>query len=307
MPSVEEVQEFINEEPFWYSTIELAPGVFSPGLNIPSIALTRAALRAIPLDGLKCLDVGTVEGVVPVLMKRRGAREVVAYDRTNWSRKVNFVKACYGVDYRYISGMKYGDFQATALRLDVHPFDLVVFAGVLYHMFDPLGGLMRTRSMVRQGGLVIIETSALVNDVMALFFNAEAWIIPPPNYFVPSLACLEYLLRVCRLAPLDFVHLGSGGDRLHPDHIRVCVVCRAVDTPQAFKSGEWDNHLITDYRDYLNWEDTASDEPPVPFEALGNALMHRDDGSLDLLPSARAAQSYAPTPREVVLHLDDAN
>jgi hypothetical protein len=244
---------------------------------------------------------------VPVLLKRRGARDVVAYDRNDWSRKVNFVKACYGVDFQYICGMNYGDFQAKALRLDVHPFDLTVFAGVLYHMFDPLGGLLRTRSMVRQGGLAIVETSALVNEVMAMFFNAEAWIVPPPNYFVPSLACLEYLLRLCRLVPLDFLHSGVGGDRLHPEHIRVCVVCRAVDAPQVFKSGKWDDHLVTDYRDYLNWQDTATALPPVSFNALGNTLMLRGDGSLDLLASVRAATPYVPTPREAVLHLDDTN
>jgi hypothetical protein len=270
-------------------------------------ALTRAALRASPLEGLKCLDIGTVEGVVPVLMTRRGARDVVAYDRVDWSRKVDFVKACYGAEYRYISGMNYGDFQAKVLGLDEHPFDLAVFSGVLYHMFDPLGGLLRTRSMVRDCGLVIVETSALMNDVMAIFFNAEAWIIPPPNYFVPYLACLEYLLRLCRLTPLDFVHLPSGSVLLHPDHCRICVVCRVVSTPQVFKSGEWDSHLISDYRDYLDWEDTASDEPPAPFGALGNTLMRREDGSLDLLASARVAKPYTPTPREIVLHLEDTN
>ncbi len=302
-----EVQQFIDEVPFWYSTIELAPGIFSPGLNIPSVASTRTALKAIPLDGLKCLDVGTVEGVVPVLMTRRGAQDVVAYDRIDWSRKVDFVKMCYGADYRYITGMNYADFQAKALRLDVHPFDLIVFSGVLYHMFDPLGGLLRTRSMVRQGGLVIIETSALANDVMAIFFNAEAWIIPPPNYFVPSVACLEYLLRLCRLEPLDVIHAGRSGGTHHPDHTRVCVVCRAVNTQLVFKSGQWDNHLITDYRDYLNWQDTATDEPPVPFSTFGNSLKHRQDGSLDLLASVIAANPYVATPREAVLHLEDTN
>src|SRR5262245_19049478 len=101
MVCAQDVQQIIEDEPFWYSTIELAPGLFSPGLNIPSIALTRAAIKAIPISGLKCLDVGTVEGVVPVLLARLGAREVVAYDRVDWTRKVNFVKACYGVDFRY--------------------------------------------------------------------------------------------------------------------------------------------------------------------------------------------------------------
>ena len=307
MVRADDVQQFISEEAFWYSTIELAPGVFSPGLNIPSIALTRAALKAIPLAGLKCLDVGTVEGVVPVLMKRRRARAVVGYDRINWSRKAHFVMMCYGVDYRYVAGFNYADFQVNTLRSEMPLFDLIVFSGVLYHMFDPLGGLLRTRSMVRQGGLVIVETSALMNDVMAIFFNAEACIIPPPNYFVPSLACLEYLLRLCRLVPLDFIHAGHGGEGVHPDHTRVCVVCRAVDMPQVFKSGAWDKHLIRDYRDYLNWNDTATDLPPVPFDALGNTLVHREDGSLDLLASVRAAEQYAITPRQIVLHLEDVN
>lgn len=264
-------------------------------------------MRAIPLEGLKCLDVGSVEGVVPMLLARRGARQVVSYDRVDWSSKVDFVKACYGVNFQYISGMNYADFQAQALQLAAHPFDLVVFSGVLYHMFDPLGGLLRTRSLVRNGGLVLIETSALLNDVMAMFFNAEGWILPPPNFSVPSLAWLDYLLRLCRLVPLDFIHLGPGGGRLPAEHVRVCVACRAVDTPQVFKSGEWDDHLISDYRDYLNWEDTASDEPPAPISPLGNKLLHRPDGSLDLLASVRAAKSYAPTPREAVLHLDDVS
>jgi 2-polyprenyl-3-methyl-5-hydroxy-6-metoxy-1,4-benzoquinol methylase len=307
MVTGDEAQKIITAHPFWYSTIELAPGVFTPGLNIPTVALTRAALRAIPLEGLSCLDVGSVEGVVPVLLARRGAREVVSYDRVDWSSKVNFIKACYGASFRYISGMNYADFQAQAMRLEAHPFDVVVFSGVLYHMFDPLGGLLRTRSLVRDGGLVVVETSALVNETMAMFFNADGWLLPPPNYFVPSLACLDYLLRLSRLVPLDFINLGLGGARLPADHARVCVVCRAVDTPQAFKGGEWDNHLISDYRDYLNWQDTASDEPPVPLRSLGSELVHRNDGTLDLLESVRSAEAYAATPRQTVLYLDDVS
>lgn len=307
MLCAQDVEQVIKDEPFWYSTIELAPGRFSPGLNIPSVALTRAAMKATSIAGLTCLDVGTVEGVVPVLLARSGAREVVAYDRIDWTRKVNFVKACYGVDFQYITGMNYATFQQQALKMDVHPFDLVVFSGVLYHMFDPLGGLLRTRSMVRTGGLVIVETSALMVETMAMFFNAEGQYLPPPNYFVPSVTCLDYLLRLSRLAPVDFLKLGPGGVGADPNHIRICVVCQAVDTPQVFKSGAWDNHLITDYRDYLSWQDTATDEPPLSLKPLGNTLIRRDDGSLDLLASVLIAKSTAPTPHEVVLHLDDIN
>jgi 2-polyprenyl-3-methyl-5-hydroxy-6-metoxy-1,4-benzoquinol methylase len=305
MVSSQQILEQIRAESFWYSTIELAPGVFSPGLNIPTVALTRAALRAISLNGLKCADIGCVEGVIPVLLTRRGAQSVVAYDRIDWTSKVNLVKACYGAEFQYISGMNYAAFQAQAMKLDAHPFDVVVFSGVLYHMFDPLGGLLRTRSLVRDGGLVLVETSALLNEVMALFFNADGWIIPPPNYFVPSVACLDYLLRLCRLVPLDFVYLGPGGGKLPKEHIRVCVACRAVDSPQAFKSGEWDSHLVTDFSDYLDWKSTASESRPLSIESLGNQLIYRADGSLDLLGSLRVAKAYNPTSNESKLLLDD--
>jgi 2-polyprenyl-3-methyl-5-hydroxy-6-metoxy-1,4-benzoquinol methylase len=304
-PSEEDVQRLIEKHPFWYSTIELAPGVFSPGLNIPTVALTRAALQAIPIEGLRCVDIGSVEGVVPVLLARRGAQTVVSYDRVDWSEKVDFVKSCYGVDYQYVAGINYAVFQQRALQMDAHPFDVAVFSGVLYHMFDPLGGLLRTRSLVRDGGLVIVETSALANDTMAMFFNAEGWIIPPPNYFVPSLACLDYLIRLCRMTPLDVVHLGPGGGNLPREHVRVCLICRAMKEPQVFKGGEWDDHLASDYGVYLNWASTANCEPPIPARPLGTKLMWRKDGSVDVLATVRAAGTCQADPHDVVLHLDD--
>lgn len=39
------------------------------------------------------------------------------------------------------------------------PFDVVVFAGVLYHMIDPLAGMAIARSFLREGGIAVLETS----------------------------------------------------------------------------------------------------------------------------------------------------
>ena len=63
----------------WYHTLELAPGVVTPGWLD-----TRGVVPQIPfpasLEGKRCLDVGTFNGFWAFEMERRGADEVVAVD-----------------------------------------------------------------------------------------------------------------------------------------------------------------------------------------------------------------------------------
>src|SRR5579884_3604587 len=63
----------------WYHTLELAPGLVTPGWLDH-----RPIVRKVPLpqrlNGLRCLDVGTFNGFWAFEMERRGAREVIAID-----------------------------------------------------------------------------------------------------------------------------------------------------------------------------------------------------------------------------------
>ena len=61
----------------WYHTIELAPGVVTPG----RVDWRRYVSRVLPADmsGLRALDVGTFDGFWAFEMERRGA-DVVAID-----------------------------------------------------------------------------------------------------------------------------------------------------------------------------------------------------------------------------------
>ena len=56
----EKLVEAVARNPAWYHTIELAPGVVTPG----EIDLRKLAARVLPdrLDGLRALDVGTFDG-----------------------------------------------------------------------------------------------------------------------------------------------------------------------------------------------------------------------------------------------------
>src|SRR3954466_11356106 len=63
----------------WYHTLELAPGVVTPGWFD-----TRKVVSQLPfpssLAGKRCLDVATFDGFWAFEMERRGADEVVAID-----------------------------------------------------------------------------------------------------------------------------------------------------------------------------------------------------------------------------------
>src|SRR5918998_3227381 len=70
-------EEAIAANPRWYHSIELAPGVLTPGM----VDLRRIAPRVLPprIAG-RALDVGTFDGFWAFELERRGADEVVALD-----------------------------------------------------------------------------------------------------------------------------------------------------------------------------------------------------------------------------------
>jgi len=299
----QQIQQLLREAPFWYSTIELDHDVWSPGLSIPTVTHPRQMLRSLDLRGLNCVDIGCVEGLLSVLMLRQGAASVVAYDRVDWTRKVDFVRSRYDAPFTYITGVNYQAFQRQVRNLPQYPFDIVNFSGVLYHMFDPVGGLLRTRSLVRDGGLVIVETSALFRSEDAIYFNNEGKILGPPNYCFPTLAWLDFVLRLCRLSPLDLIHTGRGWGH-HPDHMRITILCRAVSEPMVYLSGEWDDHLVTDYADYLDWPWTQTVKPQVPHAVTAQRQL-RQDGSMDILRTASQVMATPYPEKDIVLHLND--
>ena len=159
----------------WYHTIELAPGVVTPGQYD-----LRPIAGRLPLDGAagaRALDVGTHDGFYAFELERRGAREVVAIDLAgplewDWpgrppealapagelaeTRKAAFSLAHEAlgssVDLRFVS--------VYDLDPDEHgTFDLAVIGTLLLHLRDPIGALRAIRRVAR---------TVLVNDVVSL-------------------------------------------------------------------------------------------------------------------------------------------
>lgn len=74
----DEARQRIAGHEFWYHTIDVAPGVTTPGWFD-----LRHSLDLVPFPdvrGKRCLDIGTFDGFYAFEMERRGAAEVVAVD-----------------------------------------------------------------------------------------------------------------------------------------------------------------------------------------------------------------------------------
>jgi hypothetical protein len=81
-----EVERAVNEHSSWYHTLELAPGVITPGY----VDTRDIASKILPddLSGLRALDVGTFDGFWAFEMERRGAATVAidvgSIDAAEW-------------------------------------------------------------------------------------------------------------------------------------------------------------------------------------------------------------------------------
>jgi SAM-dependent methyltransferase len=153
----------------WYHSIELAPGVVTPG----SIDLRKAAEQVLParLDGARALDVATFDGFWAFELERRGA-EVVAVDlerieqaefpprnREALEREAHEQGFELGFGFR-VAAEALGS-QVTRVPCNVYeltaeavggPVDFAFCGALLLHLRDPVRALERIAGTLRPGG-----------------------------------------------------------------------------------------------------------------------------------------------------------
>ena len=156
----------------WYHTIELAPGVTTPGWfdTRPAVETVRFPSS---LDRQRCLDVGTFDGFWAFEMERRGAAKVVAIDildprKWDWPygsddaivREMATMKAA-GAGFELAAttlGSSVERLELSVYDLDsstVGEFDFAYVGSLLLHLRDPVRALERVRSVVRGEVLVV--------------------------------------------------------------------------------------------------------------------------------------------------------
>jgi SAM-dependent methyltransferase len=229
----------------WYYSVELLPGAVAEGAYSASVPmLPRLLMRRCNLAGMDCLDLGTMEGLMPVLMARSGARRVVALDGADHCLdKLEAVKHYYDVSFEYRT---VGPMYSLSERLDEQGFDLINCSGLLYHVLSPLMVVAGLRGALKRGGLMIVSTNVFVDRGFSAEFNAAGRLQEEPNTFwYLSTGLLDYMLRYLRLAPIDCLYTPHEAldtpwrMKTEMQSGYAAVLCRAVDRELPASGDIW--------------------------------------------------------------------
>jgi tRNA (mo5U34)-methyltransferase len=203
----------------WYHTLELAPGLETPGFFDLRPLLPGFPLPA-SLHEQRCLDVGTFDGFWAFELERRGAREVVAVDildptRWDWpagseaaAREAIGARKARGAGFelaRRALGSKVEHRELSIYDLDpeeIGDFDLVYVGSLLLHLRDPVGALERVRSVCR-GQLVLCDA---IDDGFARLLRrpvARLDAVGRPWWWKPNLRALVRMVEAAGFALAD--------------------------------------------------------------------------------------------------------
>jgi tRNA (mo5U34)-methyltransferase len=176
----------------WVHRIDLGHGVVTPGLWGEAQPVIKRAYDEIDFRGKTFLDVGCWDGLWSFEAEKRGAAVVYATDLVSQRKfrghpTVRLARRALGSRLRYEPNLSVSDVG----RLGVRDFDVVLYAGVYYHLKDPLRSFSALRRVMKEGGLMIVEGAVLDGPgCFARYFYRDVHLWDRSNWWVPTVACL---------------------------------------------------------------------------------------------------------------------
>ncbi len=195
----------------WYHEFDFGNGLCARSQN-PAAEVHRTIwrfieqqLQAVDFRDRTVLDIGCWDGYWSFYAERRGARHVLAADdlTQNWSDGSGLLLA------RELLGSAVEVNQRLpvyALATLGRRFDLILFFGVYYHLFDPFHALAQIRHCCHRDTLVLIEG----NEALGLLPGAAVHDFH--NYtsrFTPTREALHHLLRAAYFSVADATPLAA--------------------------------------------------------------------------------------------------
>jgi len=246
----------------WFHSIDFGGGAISPGRfgrNVPpnyTLYGVFEFLRGLALKGARVVDVGTMDGLVAFIAKTAGAAQVIA---TDMARRETFeagrARLNLDIDYRV---------PITALELpnmlSEERADVVVMAGVLYHVLDPLAVMVACRQSLKLGGYAIVETMYLFDEGNArMSFNpadTTARGVDHANVFWrPSRSALEGMFELTGFEVISSIAVDG----------RIATLGRARRPSEISARGARVGLIHRSYMKYVNYREA------IDFDALERA------------------------------------
>jgi tRNA (mo5U34)-methyltransferase len=195
----------------WYHTIELAPGVETPGY----FDLREVAQQVLPtsLQGARCLDVATFDGFWALELEKRGASEVVAIDILDprqWDWPVgsddNVLAAVgerkgAGEGFELVMdalGKEIERREMSVYELDpetMGQFDFVYVGSLLLHLRDPVRAVERVRSVCKGRALFVDAIDPVLTRLHPRRPVSSFDGLGRPWWWKPNLKALERVVR----------------------------------------------------------------------------------------------------------------
>jgi tRNA (mo5U34)-methyltransferase len=148
----------------WTHSIDLGNGVVTPGQWGDHSPFLRKAIGDIGFRGKKVLDIGCWDGLWSFEAEKRGAAEVYATDlithRNNQHPTFEFAQQILNSKVKYYPRLSVYDVET----LGINDFDVVIFAGVYYHLKDPVRALCTLRRVMKEGAILIVEGAVIDLD-----------------------------------------------------------------------------------------------------------------------------------------------
>ncbi len=212
----------------WYHRMDLGNGVTTPGFPWEWLwETTREARRTIDYKNKTVLDLASWDGMWAFEAEMLGAAFVVATDCMNtwqmpWHQGMNNLllvrEAIFSEVVPLFNVAPYVLRDRLNNVLYSHPllkdgFDVVQHLGLLYHQRDPFFSLAQARSVLKEGGTLLLETAVSPGDSMTMQLNAGsgAFYEDFTTWWAPTLPCLREMLRLSflELEEASVVQAGS--------------------------------------------------------------------------------------------------
>jgi 2-polyprenyl-3-methyl-5-hydroxy-6-metoxy-1,4-benzoquinol methylase len=191
-----EILDRILHDNWWYHQMQLTHGRVTPGQYGDNLIPVASLLPHVRLAGMKCLDIGAMDGKMSFLMEQHGA-SVLAVDGVARGTLPG-LRDAYGSSVRYRSGIVLENLPE--LLPSEGLFDFVLCSGVAYHVYSPFDLIARVRDLLFNGGIALFESAAIPDDsTLTMTLNRGDYYNEYTTLWLPTTACFRYMLQFLSL------------------------------------------------------------------------------------------------------------